>query len=265
VTAGEGSAEGADTASGRGSSEVPGVSDAGGSRRVVDHPISRDPGLGERAAAWLASAERVVVEPRAAATVMLVRDGAFGVEVYVQRRVASMAFAPSTVVFPGGGVDPADLALPVSTPGLAELASAMGVTPEVAAPYAAAAVREVEEECGVVLSVAELRGRAHWVTPEFEPRRYDTWILAAGMPSGQEATGTTTESDHSAWVRPRDLLNRHGAGEVRMLPPTVVSLEQLAEFGSAAAFLADRPVVAKVVPVLVVGADGRPVLRTEMP
>ena len=55
----------------------------------------------------------------------------------------------------------------------------------------------------------------------------------AGMPAGQEATGTTTESDHSAWVRPSDLLARHAAGEVRMLPPTVVSLEQLAEFGSA--------------------------------
>ena len=99
-----------------------------GSRRVVDHPISRDPGLGARAAEWLASADRVVVEPRAAATVMLVRDGVSGPEVYVQRRVASMAFAPSTVVFPGGGVDPADHALPVSTPGLAELAAAMGVS-----------------------------------------------------------------------------------------------------------------------------------------
>ena len=76
------------------------------------------------------------------------------------------------------------------------------------------------------LSVADLRGRAHWVTPEFEPRRYDTWILAAGMPHGQEARGTTTESDHSAWVRPGDLLARHAAGEVRMLPPTVASLEQ---------------------------------------
>ena len=104
----------------------------------------------------------------------------------------------------------------------------MGVGVAAAAPYAAAAVREVEEECGVRLTVADLRGRAHWVTPEFEPRRYDTWILAAGMPAGQDATGTTTESDHSAWVRPRDLLDRHAAGEVRMLPPTVVSLEQLA-------------------------------------
>ena len=115
------------------------------------------------------------------------------------------------------------------------------------------------------LTVADLRGRAHWVTPAFEPRRYDTWILAAGMPHGQEARGTTTESDHSAWVRPGDLLDRHRAGEVRMLPPTVVSLEALAGFGSAAAFLADRPVVVKVVPELVLGADGRPVLRTELP
>ena len=242
------------------------MSDAGGSRRVVDHPISRDPGLGERAAAWLASAERVVVEPRAAATVMLVRDGASGVEVYVQRRVASMAFAPSTVVFPGGGVDPADHALPVSTPGLAELAVGHGASrPRSPRRTPRPPCARSRRSAGCVLSVADLRGRAHWVTPEFEPRRYDTWILAAGMPSGQEATGTTTESDHSAWVRPRDLLARHAAGEVRMLPPTVVSLEQLAEFGSAAAFLADRPVVAKVVPVLVVGADGRPVLRTEMP
>ena len=85
------------------------------------------------------------------------------------------------------------------------------------------------------------------------------------MPPDQEATGTTTESDRSAWVRPRDLLDRHAAGEVRMLPPTVISLEDLARFDSAAAFLADRPVVAKVVPVLVVGDDGEPVLRTDLP
>ena len=183
----------------------------------------------------------------------------------MQRRVASMAFAPSTVVFPGGGVDPADHALPVSTPGLAELASAMGVGVAAAAPLPRRRCARSRRSAGCGSRSADLRGRAHWVTPEFEPRRYDTWILAAGMPADQEATGTTTESDHSAWVRPRDLLDRHTAGEVRMLPPTVVSLEQLAGFGSAAAFLADRPVVAQVLPELVVGADGAPVLRTELP
>jgi len=232
---------------------------------VVEHPVSSDPGLAARAEVWLAATDRVDGPLRTAATVMLVRDGSSGPEVYVQRRVPSMAFAPSTVVFPGGGVDPADHSLSPATPGLVDLAGAMGVTAAAAAPFAAAAVREVEEECGVRLRVADLRGRAHWVTPAFEPRRYDTWILAAAMPEHQVARGTTTESDHSAWVRPGDLLDRHSAGAVRMLPPTVVSLTQLADFGDAAAFLADRPRVARVLPELVRRDDGVLVLRTELP
>ena len=232
---------------------------------VVEHPVSRDPGLAARAEEWLASTERVDGPLRTAATVMLVRDGTLGPEVYVQRRVPSMAFAPSTLVFPGGGVDPADHLMDAGTPGLAALADAMGVGVEAAAPFAAAALREVEEECGVRLDVVDLRGRAHWVTPAFEPRRYDTWILAAAMPAGQEARGTTTESDHSDWVRPRDLLDRHTAGEVRMLPPTVVSLQQLARFADAVSFLADRPRVTRVLPELVRREDGTLVLRTVLP
>ncbi|WP_392543292.1 NUDIX domain-containing protein [Oryzobacter telluris] len=232
---------------------------------VVEHPVSRDPGLAERAEAWLADPDRVDGPLRTAATVMLVRDGADGPEVYVQRRVPSMAFAPSTVVFPGGGVDPADHGLDPTTPGLAALAEAMGVTPGAAAPFAAAAVREVEEESGVRLTVADLRGRAHWVTPAFEPRRYDTWILAAAMPAGQEARETSTESDRSGWVRAADLLARHAAGEVRMLPPTVVSLQQLGAFEDAAGFLADRPRIARVLPELVRRDDGTLVLRTALP
>ena len=196
---------------------------------------------------------------------MLVRDGAAGPEVYVQRRVATMAFAPSRVVFPGGGVDPSDQALDPSTPGVSELAEAMGVSAPVAAPYVAAAVREVEEECGVRLAVADLRGRGHWVTPAFEPRRYDTWILAAGMPEGQRARGTTSESDHSHWAQPEELLRRFAKREVLMLPPQVWALEALDEFDSAAAFLEDRPRVARVVPELLRADDGTVVLRTVLP
>ena len=232
---------------------------------VVEHPISRDRGLADRAEEWLGDSARVVAPARPAATVMIVRDGDGGPEVYVQRRVASMAFAPSTMVFPGGAVDPVDHALDPGTPGVAELAEAMGATAQDAAPFAAAAVREVEEECGVRLEVAALRGRAHWVTPAFEPRRFDTWILAAGLPPGQEPRETSGESDHGAWVRARDLLERHAAGDVRMLPPTVVSLERLASFADAAAFLADRPQVARVLPELVRRDDGTLVLRTVLP
>ena len=50
-----------------------------------------------------------------------------------------------------------------------------------------------------------------------------------------------------------------------MLPPTVISLEELADFADAAAFLAHRPRVARVVPELVAGADGIPMLRTVLP
>ena len=195
---------------------------------------------------------------------MLVRDGSSGPEVYVQRRVATMAFAPSMVVFPGGRVDPADHGLDVATPGLADLAAHLGVSPGEAAPYAAAAVREVEEECGVRVEVADLRGRGHWVTPAFEPRRYDTWILAAGMPEGQHARETSTESDGDGWGRPEVLLDRAAAGLVRMMPPQVWALEALAGFTDAASFLADRPRIARVVPVVEREPDGTLVLRTDL-
>lgn len=225
----------------------------------------RDGGLRARAQEWLDTPDRLAAEPRAAATVMLVRDGEAGLEAYVQRRVPTMAFAPSMVVFPGGRVDPADHSLAVGTPGLADLAAHMGVTAAAAAPFVAAALREVEEECGVRLEAAGLRGRGHWLTPAFEPRRYDTWILAAAMPEGQEAAETSGESDGGGWVQPAPILERAAAGEVRMMPPQVWALEALATFADVDAFLADRPRIARVLPVLEVDADGTPVLVTPLP
>lgn len=196
---------------------------------------------------------------------MLVRDGDAGPEAYVQRRVATMTFAPSMLVFPGGRVDPADHGLDPSTPGLADLAAHMGVAPHVAAPFAAAAVREVHEECGVRLGVDGLRGRGHWVTPAFEPRRFDTWILAAALPEGQDASETSSESDGGGWVRPVEVLGQAEAGEVRMMPPQVWALEALAAFADVAAFLAHRPRIARVDPVLERAPDGTLVLRTDLP
>ncbi|NHA69763.1 NUDIX hydrolase [Phycicoccus flavus] len=224
-----------------------------------------DPDLLARADAWFAGGCPPAADPRPAATVMLVRDAAGGVEVYVQRRVATMAFAPSMVVFPGGRVDPVDRGLDPATPGLAELAALMGVPVGEAAALAAAAVREVEEECGVRVPVAALRPRGHWVTPAFEPRRYDTWILAAAMPEGQHAGETSGESDGGGWVRPEDALRRAAAGEVRMMPPQVWALEALREFASAADFLAHTPDVRRVDPVLEREPDGTLVLRTDLP
>ena len=101
----------------------------------MERPV-HDPDLLARAEEWLATDHRPEVEPRLAATVMLVRDTSSGPEVYVQRRVATMAFAPSRIVFPGGGVDPRDHGFDVETPGLADLATAMGVPARQAAHLA---------------------------------------------------------------------------------------------------------------------------------
>ncbi|CAN7206820.1 NUDIX hydrolase [Knoellia sp. LjRoot47] len=215
------------------------------------------------ARAWLASPGEPL-EPRGAATVLVVRDTVDGPAVFVQRRVSTMAFAPSMYVFPGGGVDPEDARAELDAGAVSELADAMGVGPDEAVPLLSAAVREVEEECGLRLSVADLVPRAHWITPPFEKRRFDTWFFAAALPEGQLAEGTSTETDHDAWVLPRSLLTAYAEGRAVMLPPTVVMLEQLAEFGSAEEFLADRPVLTAVSPELVDLGD-RLVMRSDIP
>ena len=65
--------------------------------------------------------------------------------------------------------------------------------------------------------------RAHWITPEFEVRRYDTRFFSAAVPHGQRADDDTTEADVADWVRPADLLEAWRDGRALMLPPTVVA------------------------------------------
>ncbi|MBM4475164.1 NUDIX domain-containing protein [Rhodococcus hoagii] len=92
--------------------------------------------------------------PKDASTVMLVRDGDGGVEVFLLRRVAGMAFAGGMTVFPGGGVDPSDGTADVrwSGPSPAWWAERFGVDEARAKALVCAAVRETFEECGVLLA-----------------------------------------------------------------------------------------------------------------
>ena len=214
---------------------------------------------------WLEAGAPDGVRPRSAATVLLVRDGADGPEVYLQRRAATMAFAPSMVVFPGGAVDPQDTAADPTAPGVAAVAQQMGLPPAEAAPLVAAAVREAAEECGVVVPVEGMVVRGRWVTPAFEPRRYDTWFLAAAMPPEQEARETSAESDGGGWATAAAVLARAEAGELRLMPPQVWALESLAGFTSTADYLADRPRISLVAPVAERAADGSVVLVTGLP
>ena len=210
------------------------------------------------------------------------------------RRVSSMEFAPRMLVFPGGGVDPrdADPSIPWVGPSAAEWGRLLGADEAAARGLVVAAVREVFEECGVLLagpdddcvvgdvsgrtwqaeragllsreaSLAQmltsrglvlrsdlLRAQAHWITPEFEPKRYDTRIFAALLPDGQVADDQTSEADHADWADPARLLQDYAGGSALMLPPTVVCVEQAAAASSVADFLAAQTSMAPITPVL---------------
>ncbi|MGI8948754.1 MAG: NUDIX hydrolase [Ornithinimicrobium sp.] len=91
---------------------------------------------------------------RLSASVLLLRDGARGVEVFMQRRASTMAFAPDVLAYPGGGVDPRDAEVDVSWvgPGPSVWAELLGMPRASARQVVLAAVRELFEECGVLLA-----------------------------------------------------------------------------------------------------------------
>jgi len=93
-------------------------------------------------------------EPRQAATVLLLRDGAPGLEVYVLRRTKGMPFAGGMTAYPGGGVDErdGDTEMAWAGPSPAEWATAFGCDERIARELVCAAVRETFEEAGVLLA-----------------------------------------------------------------------------------------------------------------
>jgi hypothetical protein len=113
---------------------------------------------------------------------------------------------------------------------------------------------------GVRLDTARLRYWAWWVTPEPEPRRYDTRFFIAGLPAGAAATMHELEAERERWFRvtgsaapkatapfpgPPD-----GPDPLRMLPPTFCTLRELSAFGSVAEVFeaADGRVIERILP-----------------
>src|SRR4029453_13791881 len=86
------------------------------------------------------------------------------------------------------------------------------------APYRAAAVRELEEEANVRITIDDLQPFAHWVTPEIEIRRYDTRFFLARMPAGQVAKHDEGETTALEWLTPREAIERFNRREL-LLPP----------------------------------------------
>jgi 8-oxo-dGTP pyrophosphatase MutT (NUDIX family) len=110
---------------------------------------------------------------------------------------------------------------------------------------------EFLNEHGLVLRADLLRPWANWITPPPEPRRYDTRFFLAELPVGQRADGATTEADHAAWRRPADALTDWRNGRSGLLPPTWVTLADVAEFDSVAAAMAAQRDITPVIPKVV--------------
>jgi 8-oxo-dGTP pyrophosphatase MutT (NUDIX family) len=185
------------------------------------------------------------VVPHPAATVVLLRDHEGAVQTYALHRHSRMAFAPGMVVFPGGRVDPVD-GEPAADADLADPA------------LLACAIRETAEETGVRLGAEMLRPWAHWITPEIEPRRYDTAFYLAALPAEQEARDISGETTMAEWRTPGQLLTAADRGEIALMPPTRSVLLELVDRTSVAhalAAAADR-LIETVMPQAVHGQDG---------
>lgn len=104
----------------------------------------------------------------------------------------------------------------------------------------AATLAQVLGERGLFLRSDLLGVRGHWLTPEFEPRRYDTYFFTALVPPGQRADGRTTEAVAHQWAQPAAVLASAAAGEVLLLPPTACSIAQLADCDAVERFALER-------------------------
>jgi 8-oxo-dGTP pyrophosphatase MutT (NUDIX family) len=87
---------------------------------------------------------------------------------------------------------------------------------------------------GLVLRADLVVPWAHWITPAFEPKRFDTRFFVAALPAGQVTREFGEEADQVEWVRPAAALERFATGEMAIMPPTLISLAELAEYPSVA-------------------------------
>jgi 8-oxo-dGTP pyrophosphatase MutT (NUDIX family) len=160
----------------------------------------------------------VTVEPRQAASLILLRESAEGAEVLLVQRNPEQRFMGGAWVFPGGAVHDGE-----------------------DADHAATAVRELEEEANIRLPEdAELVPFSRWITPEGElvNIRFDTWFYAARAPDGAEARPDGGECVDARWLTPAGALEAHARDDLALVFPTIKHLELLSEMHTVDATLA---------------------------
>ncbi|MEQ8857584.1 MAG: hypothetical protein RIC56_02955 [Pseudomonadales bacterium] len=213
--------------------------------------------------------------PVPAATILMLRDGAAGLEVFMVVRHHQIDFASGALVFPGGKADPQDFD-PALVAHLDDCAA-----DEAMRAIQVSAIREAFEECGILLArevdgdglisgprLAELESYrtslhdgsvpvldflqrerlefacsqlvhfAHWVTPTMMPKRFDTHFFLAAAPADHLAVHDGHESVDSVWIRPAEVLEQAARGERTVIFPTLRNVEKLAPFATVAEAMA---------------------------
>lgn len=206
------------------------------------------------------------VKAENASTVMVVRQGEEGPEVYCVRRHPKLRAWGGAVAFPGGKIDESDF-----DPMFEDWATAphprtaaFGESPSMTRACVVAAVRECFEEVrllpvvggcehqrvermwerwrggealgallkseGLVLQLGGLVPVARWVTPRPQPIRFDARFYVMALPVGQVGSNNLAESLEGCWSRPAKILERFERSEVEVLPPTQWMLNMLSKY-----------------------------------
>jgi 8-oxo-dGTP pyrophosphatase MutT (NUDIX family) len=239
---------------------------------------------------------RTPAPARPASTVVILRDGSEGIEVFMVVRHHAIDFASGALVFPGGKVDAEDSDLAWT-----ELAPQTPAAPE--RSFFVAAARETFEEAGLVLARRrgtrdivdadtahrlvetyrasllngettfvdiirreglELSGDlmvpfAHWITPERVPKRFDTHFIMITAPMAQVGAHDGGESVEGLWITPRQALSEAAAGKRTLVFATRMNLEKLSRYRTVAEAVEvtrSRPVVT-VTPKVLSNEGGR--------
>jgi 8-oxo-dGTP pyrophosphatase MutT (NUDIX family) len=213
------------------------------------------------------------VVPKLASTVMLVRDGEQGIEVFMVARNKSMRFAGGALVFPGGKVDPEDrdpiaravhdgpdsdddemtalrasavrevfeetgvlLAYHRNSGAIVDGDTASAIAERHRAPLLdnAITMAAIAEQEGLVLSANALARFSHWVTPKARPVRFDTHFFLTAMPSGHTAVHDGSESVASQWITASNAVEDIRDHGFSAMFPTLLNLELLATTDSVA-------------------------------
>jgi 8-oxo-dGTP pyrophosphatase MutT (NUDIX family) len=109
---------------------------------------------------------------------------------------------------------------------------------------------EICEEERLRLDVDRIHYFSHWITPEGPPRRYDTRFFVAAAPPEQYPLHDDRETIANLWVRPQDALDRHAAGELDLILPTIKNLVAIGRFDRSADLLAHAEQISYVPPIL---------------